>query len=73
MTFRFVEVQNAAYPVTILCRVRELSRGGYYAWLKSQALRQRAAIGRVAQYQFVAGGVAVRQGVHGVVPVASGE
>lgn len=37
MTFRFVEAQNAAYPVTILCRVLEVSRGGYYAWLKRQA------------------------------------
>ena len=37
MTFRFVDAQNAMYPVTILCRVLEVSRGGYYAWLKRQA------------------------------------
>lgn len=37
MTFRFVDAQNAVYPVTILCRVLEVSRGGYYAWRKRQA------------------------------------
>ena len=37
MTFRFVDAQNAAYPVTILCRMLEVSRGGYYAWRKGAA------------------------------------
>ena len=37
MTFRFVEAQNATYPVVVLCRVLEVSRCGYYAWRKRQA------------------------------------
>jgi len=37
MTFRFVEAQNAVYPVMVLCRVLEVSRPGYYAWRKRQA------------------------------------
>ena len=37
MTFRFVQAQNAVYPVVVLCRVLEVSRGGYYAWRKRQA------------------------------------
>lgn len=36
MTFRFVEAQNAVYPVTVLCRVLEVSRPGYYAWRQRQ-------------------------------------
>ena len=37
MIFRFVQAQNAVYPVTILCRVVGVSRGGYYAWAARQA------------------------------------
>lgn len=37
MIFRFVETQNAVYPVTVLCRVLEVSRPGYYAWRKRQS------------------------------------
>jgi putative transposase len=37
MTFRFVHPQNAVYPVTMLCSVLAVSRGGYYAWRKRQA------------------------------------
>ncbi len=37
MTFRFVQAQNATYPAVVLCRVLEVSRGGYYAWRKRQA------------------------------------
>ena len=45
MTFRFVEAQNAVYPVIVLCRVLDVSRPRYYAWRKRQfdpsARRQR--------------------------------
>lgn len=37
MTYRFVDAQNALYPVVVLCRVLEVSRGGYYAWRQRQA------------------------------------
>lgn len=52
MTFRFVEAQNAVYPVTVLCRVLEVSRPGYYAWRQRQvspsARRQRDPVLQVA-------------------------
>ncbi len=35
--FRFIDAEKASYPVTILCRVLQVSRAGYYAW------RQRPA------------------------------
>ncbi len=48
MTFRFVHTQNATYPAVVLCRVREGSRGGYYAWRKREvqpdARRQRGQV-----------------------------
>ena len=36
MTFRFIEANDAVYPVIVLCRVLEVSRPGYYAWRKRQ-------------------------------------
>lgn len=52
MTFRFVEAQNAVYPVTVLCRVLEVSRPGYYAWCQRQvnpgARHQRDPVLQVA-------------------------
>jgi transposase InsO family protein len=32
MRYRFVEVEKAAYPVTLLCRLLQVGRSGYYAW-----------------------------------------
>ena len=34
MRFRFIAVEKAFYPVTILCRVLEVSTSGFYAWLR---------------------------------------
>jgi putative transposase len=31
--FRLIEAEKAFYPVSLLCRVLEVSRSGYYAWL----------------------------------------
>lgn len=31
--FRFIDAQRANYPVSLLCRVLQVSRSGYYAWL----------------------------------------
>lgn len=48
MTFRFIDAQNALYPIIVLCRVLEVSRGGYDAWRQRQAhpsaRRQRDAV-----------------------------
>ena len=32
MRYRFIEVEKAMYPVTMLCRVLRVSRSGFYAW-----------------------------------------
>lgn len=34
MRFDFIEAQKANYPVRLLCSVLEVSRAGFYAWLK---------------------------------------
>jgi hypothetical protein len=32
MRYRFIEVEKAVSPVTMLCRVLRVSRSGFYAW-----------------------------------------
>ena len=32
MRYRFIEDQRNDYPVTLLCRVMQVARSGYYAW-----------------------------------------
>ena len=32
MRYRFIEDHRADYPVTLLCRVMQPARSGYYAW-----------------------------------------
>lgn len=34
MRYQFIEDQRAEYPVTLLCRVMQVARSGYYAWRK---------------------------------------
>lgn len=34
MRFAFIDVERVFYPVTILCRVMEVQRSGFYAWLR---------------------------------------
>ncbi|MDP9375452.1 MAG: IS3 family transposase, partial [Chloroflexota bacterium] len=32
--YRFVQAEKAEYPVTVLCRVLQITRSGYYAWAR---------------------------------------
>ena len=34
MRYQFIEDHRAAYPVSLMCRVLDVSRSGYYAWRK---------------------------------------
>ncbi len=34
MRFAFIDVEKARYPVLVLCRVLEVGRSGFYAWLR---------------------------------------
>ena len=34
MRFTFISAEEKAFPVTVLCRVLDVSRSGYYAWKK---------------------------------------
>jgi putative transposase len=41
--FGFIQAQKAAYPIALACRVLEVSRAGYYAWVRrSPSARARA-------------------------------
>lgn len=34
MKYQFIEDHRDQYPVTLMCRVLEIARSGYYAWRK---------------------------------------
>ena len=41
MRFCFIATEKACYPVTLMCRVLQVSRSGYYAWAKRPAAERR--------------------------------
>ena len=42
MRFAFIDAERAHYPVVLLCRVMEVRRSGFYAWLgRGPSLRAR--------------------------------
>jgi len=49
--YRFVNANQADYPVTRMCEVLEVSRSGYYDWLKrvpsKRAVAHAALVGRI--------------------------
>jgi transposase InsO family protein len=56
MRFEFIVAEKANYPIRLMCRVLQVSRGGFYAWLKRPAAAhsfkdQRLAVEIAAIYQ----------------------
>ena len=53
MRYQFIEDHRAEYPVTLLCRVMQVARSGYYAWLKqpdsARAIENRRLLGLIKQ------------------------
>lgn len=50
MRFAFIEAEKALYPVLVLCRVMQVGRSGFYAWLR-RAPSARAKADTVLQDQ----------------------
>ena len=48
MKFQFIHVQKYWFPITALCRVLEVSRSGYHAWIS------RAPCARVIENNILA-------------------
>jgi transposase InsO family protein len=40
---RFIDAEKAAYPITMLCRLVDVSRAGYYAWSQRGPSQRRQA------------------------------
>ena len=53
MRYQFIEGHRNEYPVTLLCRVMQVARSGYYAWLKqpdsARAIENRRLLGLIKQ------------------------
>ena len=51
--YRLVQAEKAEYPVTILCRVLQIARSGYYAWARrgvsARARADEELTGRIAR------------------------
>ena len=42
MRFEFIRAEKARFPVRLMCRLLEVSRSGFYAWLVSMGIETRA-------------------------------
>lgn len=54
MRFAFIDAEQVKYPVTVLCRVMAVSRGGYYAWQKrapsAHDMRDATLLGKICKF-----------------------
>jgi putative transposase len=41
MMFEFIHAEKANFPITMLCRVLEVSRSGYYQWVEGEVSERR--------------------------------
>ena len=54
MRFAFIRVEKAHYPVTVLCRVLQVSRSGFYRWLQWTPSRRERADGVLRRHVRIA-------------------
>lgn len=47
--FSFIDAQRARYPVSVMCRVLEVSRSGYHAWSRREPCQRARHDGRLAR------------------------
>ena len=38
--YAFIKAMRLTYPIPIFCRVLEVSKSGYYAWLKTSLIKK---------------------------------
>ncbi|MCP4529509.1 MAG: IS3 family transposase [Aestuariibacter sp.] len=54
MRFIFVDAEKLDFPVTVLCRVMDVSRNGYYTWRKREAsahsLRDKVLLDKIRKF-----------------------
>jgi putative transposase len=47
--YQFIKEQQGQHRVSVLCRVLQVGRGGYYAWLKREPSARQKANQRLTQ------------------------
>lgn len=54
MRYRFIDAEKGRYPITLMCRVLEVAKSGYYAWRgRPVSARARANEGLVVEIRAV--------------------
>ena len=68
MRYQFIEDHRNDYPVTLLCRVMQVARSGYYAWIKQpKSARQKdneRLLGLIKQFWLESGGIYGYRKIH---------
>lgn len=54
MRYRFIDAEQAEYPIMMLCRVMRVSRSGFYAWrARPPSVRHQANVRLVSQMRMI--------------------